>query len=201
MWAYFAMEGEKSSCLLYTSLPHCILVLVCIIGAALAQVRGTLFLQTLIDDYITPMIGSPDPDFGPLAAALLQIVGVYAFGILCSFLFTRVMEMCIRDRAEGMLAFNNPAMMLAMYGCILSLSWFGAQMITVGSLTTGELTSLFSYVMNILMSLMMLSMVFVMITMSVASMHRIAEVINENPDIQSPTEAVSYTHLCFGHQQ
>ena len=63
----------------------------CIIGAALAQVRGTLFLQTLIDDYITPMIGSPDPDFGPLAAALLQIVGVYAFGILCSFLFTRVM--------------------------------------------------------------------------------------------------------------
>ena len=72
-------------------LPHCILVLVCIIGAALAQVRGTLFLQTLIDDYITPMIGSPDPDFGPLAAALLQIVGVYAFGILCSFLFTRVM--------------------------------------------------------------------------------------------------------------
>lgn len=70
-------------------------------------------------------------------------------------------------KAEGMLAFNNPAMMLAMYGCILSLSWFGAQMITVGSLTTGELTSLFSYVMNILMSLMMLSMVFVMITMSV----------------------------------
>ena len=69
-------------------------------------------------------------------------------------------------KAEGMLAFNNPAMMLAMYGCILSLSWFGAQMITVGSLTTGELTSLFSYVMNILMSLMMLSMVFVMITMS-----------------------------------
>ena len=72
-------------------LPHCILVLVFIIAAALAQVRGTLFLQTLIDDYITPMIGSPDPDFGPLAAALLQIVGVYAFGILCSFLFTRVM--------------------------------------------------------------------------------------------------------------
>lgn len=107
-----------------------------------------------------------------------------------------------------MLAFNNPAMMLAMYGCILSLSWFGAQMITVGSLTTGELTSLFSYVMNILMSLMMLSMVFVMITMSVASMHRIAEVINENPDIQSPTEActeiadgsVDFDHVSFSYR-
>ena len=111
-------------------------------------------------------------------------------------------------KAEGMLAFNNPAMMLAMYGCILSLSWFGAQMITVGSLTTGELTSLFSYVMNILMSLMMLSMVFVMITMSVASMHRIAEVINENPDIQSPTEActeiadgsVDFDHVSFSYR-
>lgn len=111
-------------------------------------------------------------------------------------------------KAEGMLAFNNPAMMLAMYGCILSLSWFGAQMITVGSLTTGELTSLFSYVMNILMSLMMLSMVFVMITMSVASMHRIAEVINENPDIQSPTEActeiadgsVAFDHVSFSYR-
>lgn len=72
-------------------LPHCILVLVCIIGAALAQVRGTLFLQTLIDDYITPMIGVQNPAFTPLAAALVQIAGIYAIGVLCAFLFNRVM--------------------------------------------------------------------------------------------------------------
>ena len=111
-------------------------------------------------------------------------------------------------KAEGLLSFNNPAMMLAMYGCILSLSWFGAQMITVGDLTTGELTSLFSYVMNILMSLMMLSMVFVMITMSVASMRRISEVITEHPDIESPAEpctevadgSVDFDHVSFSYR-
>ena len=80
-------------------------------------------------------------------------------------------------KAEGRLAFNNPVMMLVVYGCILALSWFGAQFIVAGNLTTGELTSLFSYVMSVLMSLMMLSMVFVMITMSAASGRRIAEVL------------------------
>ena len=93
-------------------------------------------------------------------------------------------------KAEGILAFNNPAMMLTTYSCILAISWFGSHMIVGGSLTTGELSSLLSYVMNILMSLMMLSMVFVMITMSVASMRRIAEVLNEQPDITSPENAV-----------
>ncbi len=80
-------------------------------------------------------------------------------------------------KAEGRLAFNNPVMMLVVYGCILALSWFGAQFIVAGNLTTGELTSLFSYVMSVLMSLMMVSMVFVMITMSAASGRRIAEVL------------------------
>lgn len=93
-------------------------------------------------------------------------------------------------KAEGVLAFNNPAMMLAVYGCILLLSWFGAQAVVGGSLTTGELTSLFSYVMNILMSLMMLSMAFVMITMSIASGRRIAEVINEQSDLVSKENAI-----------
>lgn len=93
-------------------------------------------------------------------------------------------------KAEGVLAFNNPAMMLAVYGCILLLSWFGAQAVVGGTLTTGELTSLFSYVMNILMSLMMLSMAFVMITMSLASGRRIAEVINEKSDLVSKENAI-----------
>lgn len=89
-------------------------------------------------------------------------------------------------KAEGLLAFNNPVMMLVVYGCIIALSWFGAHFVVAGSLTTGELTSLFSYVMGVLMSLMMLSMVFVMVTMSAASAHRIAEVLTETPDITSP---------------
>ena len=94
-------------------------------------------------------------------------------------------------KAESLLAFNAPAMQLTMYGCILALSWFGAQFITAGNLTTGNLTSLFSYVMNVLVSLMMLSMVFVMITMSIASMRRISEVLTEKPDIVSPENAVT----------
>ena len=96
------------------------------------------------------------------------------------------------SKAESVLAFNNPAMMLAVYGCILLLSWLGAKSVVGGSLTTGELTSLFSYIMNILMSLMMLSMAFVMITMSFASARRIAEVINEKSDLVSPEDAIQH---------
>ena len=71
--------------------PHCILVVVCIVVNALAQVRGTLFLQTLIDDYITPLTGQAAPDFAPLAAALFQVACIYLIGVACSFLFNRVM--------------------------------------------------------------------------------------------------------------
>lgn len=82
-------------------------------------------------------------------------------------------------KAEGLLALNNPVMMLVVYGCMIGLSWFGAHYIVIGDLTTGELTSMFSYVMGVLMSLMMLSMVFVMLTMSAASGRRIAEVLED----------------------
>lgn len=93
-------------------------------------------------------------------------------------------------RAETVVANNGPVMMLAVYSCMLSLSWLAAQMITVGSLTTGELTTLFSYVMSILMSLMMLSMIFVMLTLAAASARRVVEVLNETPDLVSPENAV-----------
>lgn len=93
-------------------------------------------------------------------------------------------------KAEGILALNSPSMYLAMYGCIIALSWFGARMIVGGTLTTGQLTSLFSYVTNILTALMVLSMVFVMITMSTASARRIAEVISEETEIKNPTDPV-----------
>ena len=89
-------------------------------------------------------------------------------------------------KAESILACNMPAMMLSVYGCILGLSWFGANMIVGDSLTTGQLVSLFSYIMNIMISLMMLSMVFVMITMSKASAERIAEVLEEKSDLTNP---------------
>ena len=93
-------------------------------------------------------------------------------------------------KAEGLLAFNNPAMMLAVYFCILSASWLGAQFIVVGDMTTGDLTSLFSYIMSLLMSLMMLSMVVVMISMSMASVRRIGEVLSETPDLTEPEQPV-----------
>lgn len=111
-------------------------------------------------------------------------------------------------KAESVLAFNNPAMMLAVYACILLLSWFGAQNVVGGTLTTGQLTSLFSYVMNILMSLMMLSMAFVMITMSLASGRRISEVIDEQSDLVSPSHAlttvdngkIDFNHVTFSYK-
>ena len=94
-------------------------------------------------------------------------------------------------KAEGILAFNNPVMIFVIYGCILGISWLGAQMIVVGSLTTGELTAMFSYIMNIMMSLMMLSMIFVMVTMSLASCRRIAEVLEEQADIKDPVRPLT----------
>ena len=94
------------------------------------------------------------------------------------------------EKAEGMMALVTPVMNLAVYGCIVALSWFGAHQIVGGSLTTGQLTSMFSYIMSILMSLMMLSMTIVMITMSFASIRRINAVINETPDIQNPENPI-----------
>ena len=94
-------------------------------------------------------------------------------------------------RAEGLLAFNNPAMMVAVYFCIIMISWLGAHFIVGGSMSAGELTSLFSYVMSLLMSLMMLSMVVVMISMSMASIHRIQEVLLETPDLKDPDQPVT----------
>ena len=93
-------------------------------------------------------------------------------------------------RAESLMALNHPIMNLVVYGCIIALSWWGAHFIVGGTLTTGELTSLFTYVMSILQSLMMLSMIFVMLTQSAASAKRVSEVIEEEPDIVNPEEPV-----------
>lgn len=110
-------------------------------------------------------------------------------------------------KAENYLVFNQPLMQFTVYGCIIMISWFGAHMIVGGSLTTGELTSMFTYVMMILMSLMMLSMVFVMIVMSIASAQRISEVINEkstlhdpsNPDYKIQDGSIDFNHVYFSY--
>lgn len=94
-------------------------------------------------------------------------------------------------KAENILIFNSPAMQLSMYASILAISWLGARMIVGGSMTTGELMSMMTYTTNILMSLMMLSMIFVMLSMSFASVQRIDEVLDEKSDIVSPTQAVT----------
>ena len=93
-------------------------------------------------------------------------------------------------RAESLMALNHPIMNMVVYGCIIALSWWGAHFIVSGTLTTGELTSLFTYVMSILQSLMMLSMIFVMLTQSAASAKRVCEVIEEQPDIVNPERPV-----------
>ena len=111
-------------------------------------------------------------------------------------------------RAEGLLAFNNPVMMTAVYFCIIMISWLGSHYIVSGSMTSGDLTSLFSYVMGLLMSLMMLSMVIVMISMSMASIRRISEVLRETPDLHDPAELVTevadgsidFDHVTFSYQ-
>lgn len=105
-------------------------------------------------------------------------------------------------KAESILAFNNPVMQITVYSCILAISWVGAKMIVGGTLTTGELMSLLTYCMNILMSLMMLSMVFVMITMSAASAERVTEVIKEKADLcdpQNPVMEVADGSIVFDH--
>lgn len=93
-------------------------------------------------------------------------------------------------KAEKILTLNSPLMQFTVYGCILGISWLGAKMIVVDSLTTGELMSLLTYCMNILMSLMMLSMIFVMVTMSMASAQRITQVLNEKADLVNPEQPV-----------
>ena len=111
-------------------------------------------------------------------------------------------------KAEGLLAFNNPAMMTAVYFCIIMISWLGSHYIVSGSMSSGDLTSLFSYIMGLLMSLMMLSMVIVMISMSMASIRRISEVLEETPDLHDPEQPVTevadgsidFDHVTFSYQ-
>ena len=112
-------------------------------------------------------------------------------------------------KAEKNLSYNAPLMQFTVYGCILLISWLGAKMIVGTSMTTGELMSLLAYCMNILMSLMMLSMVFVMVTMSIASARRITEVLNEKSDLSNPEHpimevpdgSIVFDHVSFAYKK
>ncbi len=112
-------------------------------------------------------------------------------------------------RAENVLALNNPLMQITVYTCILAISYIGAKFIVAGDMTTGNLMSLLSYCMNILMSLMMLSMIFVMVTMSMASAERICEVINEKssltnpdrPDYKVPDGSIRFDNVSFKYNE
>ena len=110
-------------------------------------------------------------------------------------------------KAEGFLAINSPIMLTAVFGSMIAISWIGAHFIVFGTLTTGELTSMFSYLMSCLMSLMMVSMVFVMISMSLASVRRISEVLDEQPSIVNPEQpimevpdgSIRFDHVSFSY--
>mgnify|MGYP000767478426 FL=1 len=110
--------------------------------------------------------------------------------------------------AESRLSFNNPAMLVAVYGCNIALSWFGAKYVLHGAITTGQLNALFGYIMNILMALMMLSTAFVMIAMSAASAKRIVEVLDEHTDLppakqpvqQGADGSIQFDHVTFKYK-
>ena len=112
-------------------------------------------------------------------------------------------------KAEGIVIWNNPVMNFTVYTCILAISWMGAHMIVQDTLTTGQLMNMLTYCMNILMSLMMLSMIFVMITMSMASAKRICEVLEEQPELHNPQEPVGqvkdgsirFDHVSFSYKK
>lgn len=119
----------------------------------------------------------------------------------------KVYEMFVR--AEKLVVMNMPVMQFTVYACILGISWLGAKMIVSETLTTGQLMSLLTYCMNILMSLMMLSMIFVMVTMSTASAERICEVLNEKadlvnpekPDFEIPDGSIEFKNVDFAYRK
>ena len=125
--------------------------------------------------------------------------------------FKKISSSIYKDftKAEKMIAFNAPVMQICVYTCMILISWIGANLIVGGSMTTGELTSMFTYTMQILMSLMMLSMIFVMTIMSKASVERINEVLIEVPDIANPAKPVTevadgsidFDHVSFSYSQ
>lgn len=183
------------------------LVAIVILGTALAIIVGTSF----------PVFTQMFRKYDNLNASVQE--NVNAIRVVKSYVrenheITKMEKACtelclLSVKAEKIICTNMPVMQMTVYGCILAISWFGAQMVVSETMTTGELMSMFNYVMNILMSLMMLSMIFVMLTMSKASMDRIAEILTEQADIVNPESAVKsvsdgsidFNHVNFSYRK
>ena len=191
------------------------LFMACMIGGPLALifVVAVVFLVAVLASIMIPTFKIFDrvfKNYDNLNASVQE--NVSAIRVVKSFVregfenekYTKACEGLYNQfvNAESRLSFNNPAMLTAVYGCNLALSWFGAHYVLNGAITTGQLNALFGYIMNILMALMMLSMAFVMISMSAASAKRIVEVLDETTDLppaKQPVNTVADGSIQFDH--
>ena len=187
----------------------------CMIGGPLALifVVAMVFLLVVLASIMVPTFKIFDrvfKNYDNLNASVQE--NVSAIRVVKSFVregfenekYTKACESLYNQfvNAESRLSFNNPAMLVAVYGCNIALSWFGAKYVLHGAITTGQLNALFGYIMNILMALMMLSMAFVMIAMSAASAKRIVEVLDEHTDLppaKQPVQQVADGSIQFDH--
>ena len=176
-------------------------------------VVAILFLVAVLASIMIPTFGIFDrvfKNYDNLNASVQE--NVSAIRVVKSFVregfenekYTAACESLYKQfvNAESRLSFNNPAMLVAVYGCNIALSWFGAKYVLHGAITTGQLNALFGYIMNILMALMMLSTAFVMIAMSAASAKRIVEVLDEHTDLspaKQPVQQVADGSIQFDH--
>ena len=193
----------------------------CMIGGPLALifVVAMVFLLVVLASIMVPTFKIFDrvfKNYDNLNASVQE--NVSAIRVVKSFVregfenekYTKACESLYNQfvNAESRLSFNNPAMLTAVYGCNIALSWFGAKYVLHGAITTGQLNALFGYIMNVLMALMMLSMAFVMISMSASSAKRIVEVLDEKTDLppaKNPVQQVAdgsieFEHVSFQYQ-
>ena len=187
----------------------------CMIGGPLALifVVAVAFLLVVLASIMVPTFKIFDrvfKNYDNLNASVQE--NVSAIRVVKSFVregfenekYTKACESLYNQfvNAESRLSFNNPAMLTAVYGCNIALSWFGAKYVLHGAITTGQLNALFGYIMNVLMALMMLSMAFVMISMSASSAKRIVEVLDEKTDLppaKNPVQQVADGSIEFEH--
>ena len=191
------------------------LIMASMIGRSLTMVFlvAIVFLVAVLAGIMVPTFGIFDKvfkNYDNLNASVQE--NVSAIRVVKSFVrehfenekYTKACESLYNQfvKAESRLSFNNPAMLTAVYGCNIALSWLGAKYVLHGAITTGQLNALFGYIMNILMALMMLSMAFVMISMSAASAKRIVEVLDETTDLppaKQPVQQVKDGGIEFEH--
>ena len=183
------------------------------LGALIILACGLLFIMKKVSPIFNEVFGKYDDLNASVQENVTAIRVVKAFNRedFENKKFGKAAELLYKlfVKAEGLLALNNPIMMAVIYACMLALSWLGAHYIVSGSMTTGNLTSLFSYVMSMMTSLMMLSMIFVMVSMSMASARRIAEVLEEKPALVNPEDpvmtvengSIDFDHVSFSYKQ